>query len=117
MSKKIWPVLFGLVASAMSTAAFAQDDNPKGDVANGKKLFEAVGCYQCHGLAAQGGGAGPKLNPPPAFAAFLLQLRMPRQVMPPYAASVLTDNQAADIHTYLMTFPKPADPKTIKLLQ
>jgi len=95
----------------------AQDAAPHGDVANGKRLYELVGCYQCHGFAAQGGIAGPKLNPPPAMPAFLLQLRTPRQIMPPYAETVLSDAEAADIRAYLMTFPKPPDPKTIKLLQ
>ncbi len=117
MSKRIWLILFGLVIGAASTAVLAEDDNPKGDAANGKKLYESVGCYQCHGYAAQGGAAGSKLNPPPAFPAFVLQLRTPRQIMPPYAAAVLSDNQAADIQAYLMTMPKPPDPKTIKLLQ
>jgi mono/diheme cytochrome c family protein len=110
-------MILAALLAALPGAALAQDDNPAGNVANGKKLFETDGCFQCHGWAAQGGGAGPKLNPPPAFPAFLLQLRTPRQLMPPYAASVLSDQQAADIHAYLMTFPKPPDPKTIRLLQ
>ena len=117
MSKQILPVLVGLAFSIASTVALAQEDYPKGDIVTGKKLYESDGCWQCHGYVAQGGNAGPKLNPPPTFPVFLLQLRTPRLVMPPYAASVLSDNQAADIHAYLMTFPKPADPKTIKLLQ
>ena len=49
---------------------------PAGNVANGKKIFVSYGCYQCHGYAAQGGNAGPKLAPRPlAFAAFARQLR------------------------------------------
>jgi len=97
-------------------AAFAQGA-PKGDTANGKKLYETVGCFECHGYAGQGGGAGPKLISPPPWEAFMLQVRTPRQVMPPFTAKVLSEQQAADIYAYIVTFPKPADPKTIPLLQ
>jgi mono/diheme cytochrome c family protein len=99
-----------------SASAFAQD-TPKGDAANGKKLFETIGCFECHGYAGQGGAAGPKLIDPPAYPAFILQLRTPRQQMPPYTAKVLSDQQAADIYAHLQEFPKPADPSTIPLLR
>lgn len=101
----------------LSTGALAQD-MPHGDAANGKKLFNTVGCFECHGWAGQGSAAGPKLiDPPPAYAAYILQLRTPRNIMPPFTAKVLTDQQAADIYSYILTFPKPPDPKTIPLLQ
>ncbi len=99
-----------------ATAAFAQGA-PKGDTASGKHLFETVGCFECHGYAGQGGSAGPKLINPPAWEAFILQVRTPRNVMPPFTNKVLTDQQAADIYSYISTFPKPPDPKTIPLLQ
>jgi len=44
-------------------------------------------------------------------------LRTPRAIMPPYEAALVTDGQAADIHAYLVSLPKPPDPKTLKLLQ
>jgi len=107
----------GALACLMaSTSAFAQD-TPRGDSANGKKLFETIGCFECHGYAGQGGAAGPKLIDPPVYPAFIVQLRTPRQVMPPYTAKVLSDQQAADIYAHLLTFPKPADPATIPLLR
>ena len=106
--------LIGLTMA--SPGAFAQD-TPRGNAANGKKLFETVGCFECHGWAGQGGGAGPKLIYPPAYPAFVVQLRTPRNIMPPFTAKVLTDQQAADIYAYVATFPKPPDPKTIPLLQ
>src|SRR4051812_1268199 len=104
----------GLVSA---TAAFAQGAAPRGDTANGKKLFDTVGCFECHGWAGQGGGAGPKLINPPAWEAFIVQVRTPRQVMPPFTPKVLSDQQIADIYAYTQTFPKPPDPKTIPLLQ
>jgi mono/diheme cytochrome c family protein len=107
----------GLAAGlVVVTSAFAQGA-PRGDAANGKKLFETIGCFECHGFAGQGGGAGPKLIEPPPWEAFILQVRTPRQVMPPYTTKVTTDQQLADIYAYVMTFPKPADPATIPLLR
>ena len=91
---------------------------PSGSIDNGKKLYEIVGCYQCHNRAAQGAGAtGPRLAPNPVpFQAFLQQVRHPRYEMPPYEAAIVTDQQLADIYAYLQTIPKPPDPKTIPLL-
>ena len=53
MSKHI--VLFSILA----VSAFAQ--TKPGDVANGKRLFDKDGCYQCHGYVGQGGTSGPRL--------------------------------------------------------
>jgi ubiquinol-cytochrome c reductase cytochrome c subunit len=99
-----------------ATAAMAQGA-PNGNATNGKKLFETVGCFECHGYAGQGGAAGPKLIDPPAWEAFILQLRTPRQQMPPYTTRVLSDQQAADIYAHIKTFPLPADPATIPMLR
>ena len=106
-------ILAGLLVAG---SAFAQGA-PNGNVANGKKLFETIGCFECHGYAGQGGGAGPKLIDPPVWEAFIAQLRTPRQQMPPYTARVLTDQQAADIYAHIRTFPKPADAASIPLLR
>ena len=43
-------VLFGLTALAQTKTA----DTKVGDAANGKRLFEKNGCYQCHGYWGQG---------------------------------------------------------------
>ena len=104
-----------VVACLMGSGAFAQD-TPAGNAANGKKLFETIGCFECHGYAGQG-GAGPKLIDPPAYPAFIVQLRTPRNVMPPYTAKVLSDQQAADIYAHLKEFTKGSDAKSIPLLQ
>jgi mono/diheme cytochrome c family protein len=104
----------GLLAAA---AAMAQPAMPNGNAANGKKLFETVGCFECHGYVGQGGGAGPKLiDPTPAWEVFITQLRTPRQAMPPYTERVLSTQQAADIYAHIRTFPKSPDPATIPLL-
>ena len=64
MFKSLAPIVALAVAGVFSaTAAFAQGA-PRGDTANGKKLFETIGCFECHGYAGQGGGAGPDASPP-----------------------------------------------------
>ena len=105
------------VAALVGTSPALAQDTPRGDAANGKKLFETIGCFECHGYAGQGGAAGPKLIDPPAYPAFIVQLRTPRQQMPPYTGKVLSDQQAADIYAHLQTFPKPPDVASIPLLR
>lgn len=107
----------GLISGVMGLSVALAQDAPRGDAANGKKLFQAVGCFQCHGFVGQGGAAGPKLIDPTPYPAFITQLRTPRQVMPPYTERVLTDQQVADIYAHVKTFPLPPDPATIPLLR
>jgi ubiquinol-cytochrome c reductase cytochrome c subunit len=80
------------------------------DPVRGKRLFMSVGCYACHGTVGQGASpTGPRLAPnPPALADFLKELRTPRNVMPPYAVSVLPDAAVADIRAYLAGIAPPA---------
>jgi len=107
----------GVLSGALSVSIAIAQDAPRGDVGNGKKLYTTIGCSQCHGFAGQGGAAGPKLIDPTPFPAFIVQLRTPRQVMPPYTERVLTDQQAADIYAHVKTFPLPPDPSTLSILK
>jgi ubiquinol-cytochrome c reductase cytochrome c subunit len=110
-------MLSAAIVVGLVTSALAQTDASKGDAAHGKQLFTNKGCYSCHGFVGQGSREGPRLSPPIAFPAFVAQLRTPRQIMPPYVESIVSDQQAADMHAYLANLPKPADPKTIDLLK
>ena len=79
--------------------------NPK----NGKRVFETVGCSQCHGTVAQGGSAGPRLAPNPLPAVVLkAYVRKPAGEMPPYGRSVLSDRDLDDIRAYLASIPAKA---------
>jgi mono/diheme cytochrome c family protein len=96
--------------------AFAQ--SPAGDIKNGHRLFDSVGCFECHGYAGQGAAstqAPPIARTALSFDGFVAQHRRPSGVMPPYEAVVLSDRQLADIYAYLQTLPGPVDPKTITL--
>jgi mono/diheme cytochrome c family protein len=83
----------------------------------GKAAYVQHGCWQCHGLQGQGATTGPKLAPDPmpieAFTAFV---RTTDRTMPPYMEAVLSNDDLADIHAYLLTIPKSADYKSIPLL-
>lgn len=110
--------LFILSVSFLLSGAAVAEDTPRGNAQQGKSLYMKDGCYQCHGVGAQGAyNTGPRLGPDPLpFDAFLRQLRQPAQEMPPYEAAVLSDQQAADIHAYLATIPASPDWKSIPLL-
>jgi mono/diheme cytochrome c family protein len=70
--------VLGATLLAALTGALAADK--PANVARGKQLYMATGCYQCHGTHGQGGGnAGGRVAPTPIpYEAFLLQLRRPR---------------------------------------
>jgi mono/diheme cytochrome c family protein len=110
---------FAVLALTAATygAVQAQDTKP-GDPVNGKKVFLAMNCFECHSTSGQGGGeAGPKIAPnPPSPAAIMRQLRHPAGRMPAYVPQVLSDAQAADIIAYLQSIKPGKAAKDIPLL-
>lgn len=101
-----------LAALTLATSANAAS------VENGRKLFDATGCYQCHGHAGQGGSAGPKLAPEPLPLEALRDfIRNTDKQMPPYPASILSDAEVADIHAYLASLPATPKADSLPLLQ
>jgi ubiquinol-cytochrome c reductase cytochrome c subunit len=91
---------------------------PAGNADRGKKLYNADGCYQCHGYVGQGGtGTGPRIAPNPLpYAALSAYIRAPKGQMPPYTAKLLKDADLADIYAYLKSIPEPPKVKDIPLL-
>ena len=93
-----------------------------GSAVNGQKLFNSIGCWQCHGYSAQGIRPGQVLDrtriarTPLPFARFTAYIRMPTEDMPPYTAKVMSDAQLADIYAFLKAIPPPRDSKEIPLL-
>jgi mono/diheme cytochrome c family protein len=115
-------------AVAAIAAAFAvggivtarADDVPAGDPVNGKRLYLADGCFECHGRAGQGGNFNyqtPALAqialPVESFTAFL---REAPNDMPSFSEQVLPDKDAADIHAFLSSLPGPSPAKDIPIL-
>jgi mono/diheme cytochrome c family protein len=107
-------------AGAQSASAAPKADNaPTGNAKNGKAVYTADGCYECHGREAQGGaGTGPRLGPEPMpYAAFVFQVRTPRDQMPPYTSKVLSDAELADIYAFVQSQPKPPKADSIPQLK
>ena len=101
-------------ASARASIAAAA---PAGNAENGKKLYNAIGCWSCHGYSAQGARTGARLAPNPIpFAAFARYVREPGGDMPPYTLKVLSDAQLADIYAFLRSIPPPRGEKDIPSL-
>lgn len=92
-------------------------DELKGDADNGKKLFAAYGCYECHGRQGAGASTGPRIGPPAiTLAAVLRYVRAPTGQMPPYTSKVVSDQDLADIYAFLKSFPAPRPAKDVPLL-
>jgi len=107
------------VLAVLATRAWTQE-LPKGDAANGKKVYLADGCYQCHGRVGQG---GLMTEPAPVlaqtkmpYAAFQRQLRSPINDMPPYPQTLLSEKEAADIYAFLQSLPGRRPVKDIPML-
>jgi mono/diheme cytochrome c family protein len=102
-----------IVLFLITTAVFGQN------ATNGKRLFEAKACYECHGWVGQGGLAGPRLAQTKLnLQGFRSILRNPPpSQMPTYRAAVLTDAEAADIFAYIQSLPAPAPVESIPLLK
>lgn len=103
----------------MGNSVLAQSGAP-GDAANGKRLYLADGCFECHGRNGQGGAFN---YPAPALVgmevpveSFVAFLRNAPNDMPSYEIGVLSDKDAADIYAFLQTLPGRKPAKEIPLL-
>ena len=109
-----------IAVGSFAASGWAQDARPKGDTANGRALYLADGCWQCHGRVGQGGlmtGAAPVLAQTRLpFAAFSRQLRNPINDMPPYPEKLLSDKELVDIYAFLQALPGRRPVKDIPLL-
>lgn len=106
-----------VIAAALLFIAAARQTPAAGDAANGKRLFEKDGCFQCHGYAAQGGRDGARLAATTMTApAFVRYVRRPFGAMPAFTAKVLSDQELTDIYAYLKSFPAAKASKEIPLL-
>jgi mono/diheme cytochrome c family protein len=108
-----------ILAVAISHHAAAQAPaEPRGDAASGAKLFVDRACWQCHGLAAQGGGiAGPRLaGRVQVWAAFAAYVRGPTEEMIPFTTKVLPDQELADIFAWLRSLPPPPAVDSLSVL-
>jgi mono/diheme cytochrome c family protein len=114
----------GAQAPAQTTAGAAASQAPAatlrpGNAENGKKLYSTYYCWACHGSLGRAGGAAPAITPSTRSDEDLIRyIRKPAGNMPPYTSKVITEQEIADIASYMRTIPPGTpDPKTIPLLQ
>ncbi|HEY1506581.1 MAG TPA: cytochrome c [Stellaceae bacterium] len=107
-----------LAPHAGAQQSTGQQAAPQGDAKAGQQVFQADGCWECHGTVAQGGAiTGPRLAATALpFDAVLQQLRTPQNAMPPYEAAILSDGDAANIYAWLKTLPAAPAASSIPLL-
>jgi mono/diheme cytochrome c family protein len=91
--------------TAVSVAANAQS---AANSANGKNVFEKVGCSRCHGSAGEGIRTASKEAGPPKIAGtplslrhFVESVRNPRGRMPPFRSKQVSDKELSDVYAYL----------------
>ncbi len=112
--------LAGIVVATAAIPAPEPERKPAlaaGDATRGRRLFDQVGCSQCHGTAGQGAVTGPRLAPDPKpYNAFSYLVRHPVNQMPAYSPHVLTEGQVGDIYAYLSHLPKPRPADRIPML-
>ena len=121
MDRLVRTIIFAAVCGGAVVVAAQAQEAPRGDAANGKRLYLANYCYTCHGRVGQGGAYN---GPAPALAKTAMpyeglvgQTRNPSNDMPGYSAQVLPDQALADIYAYLQSLPGPSDPKGVALLK
>jgi mono/diheme cytochrome c family protein len=106
------------VAAAAAAVIFGAGAASAGDAEKGASTFRQKGCWQCHGFEGQGGSAGPRLAntqlPEDGLVSFV---HGTSGAMPPFSEKLVSDQELSDIYAYLQSRPKPADPKSIPLLQ
>ncbi len=96
--------LFGLSVALCLSLGLAQDADEAAD--EGRELYTANQCWQCHGYEGQGGAAAriaPTLYPFEAFA----QLVRHSNLMPAYSPNVLSDEQLRQIYEFVRNVPEP----------
>jgi hypothetical protein len=102
------------------STALAQENAPAGSADRGYQVNKKVQSYTCHGTVGLGAarGTGPKLAPNPiSYASFERQLRIPRQDMPAYRKAFVTDQEVADMYSYLVSIQPSPVVKDIPLLE
>jgi len=86
--------------------AGARPDEAADPIARGRILFLAYGCAACHGVDAQGGVVGPKLDLEEIFKEdFVPIVRTGPAGMPAFTDTILSDGDLDSIYAFLKKGP------------
>ena len=102
-------VLTGIVLLLLTLAIFplAASAEPPQDAANGPKVWDTKLCKNCHGPQGEGKYGLPLAGTQKSAADFITQVRTPRQFMPAFDASRISDQEITDIHDHMATLTAP----------
>src|SRR6202011_331480 len=103
-----------LIAAVASASLLVPSQNPAappgGNSQNGKKVFEKLGCFRCHGSVGEGMAQTGKEPAPPKIASphlslqeFVRFVRAPKGQMPPFSPAQVTDDELSDVYAFLQT--------------
>ena len=115
-----------LIAAVVSAPILVASQNSAaphgGNAQNGKKVFEKLGCFRCHGSAGEGMPQTGKEAGPPKIASphlslqdFVRFVRAPKGQMPPFSAAQVSDDELSDVYAFLQAVasqPKVELPST-----
>jgi mono/diheme cytochrome c family protein len=119
VNRCIAQLLIGLVWLSWSLSSGAQTPDAAA-LQNGRTVYMQNQCYSCHGTQGQGGerNAGPRIAPNPfPFAAFEMQLRKPRSVMPRYTERDIDAARLKDLYAFVQSIPTGPAASAIPLLR
>ena len=105
-----WKALLTPALVIAAVLALIPDANAQSrkDAQNGKKVFEKLGCFRCHGSAGEGMAQTGKEAGSPKIAAtklslrgFLESVRKPKGQMPPFGTKQVSDEELSDVYAFL----------------
>jgi mono/diheme cytochrome c family protein len=118
-TRSIASMLIGMAGLSCGLSSGAQTPDTAA-LQNGRNVYMQNQCYSCHGTHGQGGerNAGPRIAPNPfPFAAFEMQLRKPRSVMPRYTERDIDAARLKDLYAFVQSMPAAPALSSIPLLR
>jgi mono/diheme cytochrome c family protein len=103
-------ILKVFLIAVLAGASILASSRPAGDPQNGKKVYEKLGCFRCHGSAGEGMSQTGKESAPPKIASthlsvqdFVRSIRAPKGQMPPFGPKQVTDAELSDVYAFLQS--------------
>ena len=117
MRLETFAVGFALLTATAAASAQNTQSAPAGNAEAGKRLYQKHTCFFCHGTAGQGGIDGARLAVVARnLQSFTRYVRQPAGRMPAFTDKILSDQELADIFSYVRSLPAAKPVKDIPLL-
>ena len=101
------PLTLFVVSSLLILYCLVGCSGPEGNPADGKRWYEMHNCSSCHGFKGNDGRSPQIAGITLSFSSFVRKLRKGgASIMPEYPESKISENDAADIYSYLKSLEK-----------